>query len=135
MPLPPSGSAKWVGAPKLGETRVCCRWVAAVHNPLVCVRNPPRRILHIPQPQAKRVQPFTMPLMTLASTAIDMPREASTVVDTLLEYLHTDGMLCREAPGKLATLQAEVSGRGPSPVEAGTVSPALNVPTGSCSPA
>lgn len=58
-----------------------------------------------------------MPLMTLASTAIDMPRDASTVVDTLLEYLHTDGMLCREAPGKLATLQAEVRGWGPGLVE------------------
>ncbi|KFM26182.1 ATP synthase mitochondrial F1 complex assembly factor 2 [Auxenochlorella protothecoides] len=57
--------------------------------------------------QVQRVQPHTMPLMTLAATAIDAPRGRAVVVDTLIHYLHTDSLLCREAPGRLAVLQAE----------------------------
>ncbi|KAL6776298.1 ATP12 [Auxenochlorella protothecoides x Auxenochlorella symbiontica] len=63
--------------------------------------------LPLPLQQVQRVQPHTMPLMTLAATAIDAPRGRAVVVDTLIHYLHTDSLLCREAPGRLAVLQAE----------------------------
>lgn len=59
--------------------------------------------------QASRVRPFTMPLMSLAATAIDEPAPRERVVSTMLSYLRTDGALVREGAGtELAKRQAEV---------------------------
>ncbi|GAB4821896.1 hypothetical protein N2152v2_008942 [Parachlorella kessleri] len=58
--------------------------------------------------QVKRIQPFTMPLMSLAATAIDQPKDRESVIETMLEYLHTDPVCCRHEPGKLADLQQKV---------------------------
>ncbi|KAK9869045.1 hypothetical protein WJX84_007544 [Apatococcus fuscideae] len=55
---------------------------------------------------SKRVRPFTMPMMTLASTAIDQPRSPQQVISTLTEWLHTDALCCREQDGPVADLQA-----------------------------
>lgn len=49
-----------------------------------------------------------MPLMSLAATAIDQPKSRQKVTDTMLQYLDTDAICCREEPGKLANLQAKV---------------------------
>ena len=49
-----------------------------------------------------------MPLMSLAATAIDQPKPRQKVTDTMLQYLDTDAICCREEPGKLATHQAKV---------------------------
>ena len=76
--------------------------------------------------QARRIQPFTMPLMSLAATAIDQPKPREEVVDMMLEYLHTDSVLCREnRSSKLGGRQAEVGlrvslprGLGPYELEA-----------------
>ena len=51
--------------------------------------------------QAGRVRPHTMPLMSLAATAIDEPKPAGAVAATLLDYLHTDAALC--LPGEPGT--------------------------------
>lgn len=59
--------------------------------------------------QAKRIQPFTMPLMSLAATAIDQPKERGDVIEAMLQYLHTDPVCCRHEPGKLANLQHKAS--------------------------
>ena len=58
--------------------------------------------------QDNRIRPFTMPLMSLAATAIDQPKSRDKVIDTMLQYLDTDAICCREEPGKLADMQAEV---------------------------
>ncbi len=58
--------------------------------------------------QAKRIQPFTMPLMSLAATAIDQPKSREAVIETMLQYLHTDPVCCRHEPGKMADLQHKV---------------------------
>ena len=58
--------------------------------------------------QDNRIRPFTMPLMSLAATAIDQPKPRQKVTDTMLQYLDTDAICCREEPGKLATHQAKV---------------------------
>ncbi|KAK9840420.1 hypothetical protein WJX74_009658 [Apatococcus lobatus] len=57
---------------------------------------------------SKRVRPFTMPMMTLASTAIDQPRTSQQIIATLAEWLHTDALCCRETDGPVADLQALV---------------------------
>ncbi len=62
--------------------------------------------------QVKRIQPFTMPLMSLAATAIDQPKDRESVVETMLQYLHTDPVCCRHEPGKLADLQHTVRTQG-----------------------
>lgn len=49
-----------------------------------------------------------MPLMSLAATAIDQPKPRQKVTDTMLQYLDTDAICCREEPGKLANQQAKV---------------------------
>jgi ATP synthase F1 complex assembly factor 2 len=59
--------------------------------------------------QQKRIQPFTMPLMSLAATALDEPKPREDVVDTMLQYLPTDSVLCRDEPGELADRQAQAS--------------------------
>ena len=58
--------------------------------------------------QDNRIRPFTMPLMSLAATAIDQPKPRQKVTDTMLQYLDTDAICCREEPGKLANHQAKV---------------------------
>ena len=58
--------------------------------------------------QDNRIRPFTMPLMSLAATAIDQPKSRQKVTDTMLQYLDTDAICCREEPGKLANQQAKV---------------------------
>ena len=89
--------------------------------------------------QESGIKPFTMPLMTLAATAIDQvgmsdcfdpirpaerclrkqcsyrarcsyvqPKPRERVIETLLQYLHTDSACCREEPGAVADRQAEV---------------------------
>lgn len=63
---------------------------------------------HFDAPQAKRVQPFTMPLMSLAATAIDQPKDREAVIEAMLQYLHTDPVCCRHEPGKLADRQNRV---------------------------
>lgn len=66
--------------------------------------------------QLKRIQPFTMPLMSLAATAIDQPKQREEVIATLLQYLPTDSVLCRDEPGllperqRLAERQKQVGG-------------------------
>ena len=59
--------------------------------------------------QTSRGRPFTMPLMSLAATAIDEPAPREKVISTMISYLHTDGALVREEAGTaLAQRQAEV---------------------------
>ena len=62
--------------------------------------------------QLRRIQPFTMPLMSLAATALDEPKPRHEVVATMLQYLPTDSVVCRDEPGDLADLQAQVCVRG-----------------------
>ncbi|GBG69365.1 hypothetical protein CBR_g4059 [Chara braunii] len=60
--------------------------------------------------QGRAVLPFTMPLMKLVSTAVDqMPRDRLRVIESLLEFFHTDALCCR-APelSRLAERQAEL---------------------------
>lgn len=64
---------------------------------------------------SSRVRPFTMPLMSLAATAIDEPAPREKVITTMLSYLHTDGALVREPPG---TALAEEQERVFAPVVA-----------------
>ncbi|KAI5080498.1 hypothetical protein GOP47_0003681 [Adiantum capillus-veneris] len=56
------------------------------------------------------IRPFTMPLMKLASTAIDkVPKERETIIHNLLEFFHTDATCCRDKEDSpLGELQAEV---------------------------
>eukprot|EP00897_Mesotaenium_endlicherianum_P001652 jgi/Mesen1/1514/ME000132S00459 len=50
--------------------------------------------------EGKALRPFTMPLMKLASTAIDqIPVDRPRVIATLLKYFHTDSILCHAPPG------------------------------------
>ena len=57
--------------------------------------------------QPARVRPFTMPLMGLAATALDEPKPAGAVVDTLLRFLDTDSATVRApASTPLAAAQA-----------------------------
>jgi ATP synthase F1 complex assembly factor 2 len=49
-----------------------------------------------------------MPLTSVAATAIDQPQPQEEVVETMLQYLHTDSLLCRAEPGPLADAQQEV---------------------------
>ncbi|MEW5299964.1 MAG: hypothetical protein WDW38_002795 [Sanguina aurantia] len=52
-------------------------------------------------------QMHSMPLMSLAATALDQPKPRDKVVETLLKYIHTDTTCCRVEHGKLATRQAQ----------------------------
>jgi len=56
------------------------------------------------------IRPFTMPLMTLASTAIDrVPVRKEVIIFELLKFFHTDLACCRDQAGTpLAKRQAEV---------------------------
>ncbi|CAK0784240.1 hypothetical protein CVIRNUC_007444 [Coccomyxa viridis] len=58
--------------------------------------------------QNHKLQPSTMPLMSLAATAIDEPKPRHAVIDTLLSHVHTDATCCREQTGPIAARQAEV---------------------------
>lgn len=50
--------------------------------------------------QRTRIQPFTMPLMSLAATALDAPKPRDSVVSSLLTYVATDALLCRAPVGQ-----------------------------------
>lgn len=56
--------------------------------------------------QARRVEPSTMPLMSLAATAIDQPQPRQVIEDTMVHYVSTDPVVCRVEPGELADKQA-----------------------------
>lgn len=49
-----------------------------------------------------------MPLMSLAATAIDQPQHRDVVIETMLQYVPTDPILCRVEPGVVADKQAEL---------------------------
>ncbi|KAK9831932.1 hypothetical protein WJX81_000790 [Elliptochloris bilobata] len=55
-----------------------------------------------------RIRPITMPLMSIAATAIDQPKPRAAVIDAMLQYVHTDAACCRHEPGALADRQAQV---------------------------
>lgn len=59
-------------------------------------------------PQAERIEPHTMPLTSVAATALDQPAARDSVAATMLQYLHTDSALCRAEPGPVAARQQEV---------------------------
>ena len=56
--------------------------------------------------QTKRIDASTMPLMSLAATAIDQPQHRDIVIETMLQYVPTDPVICRLEPGKIADKQA-----------------------------
>ncbi|PRW59691.1 ATP synthase mitochondrial F1 complex assembly factor 2 [Chlorella sorokiniana] len=58
--------------------------------------------------QIKRIQPFTMPLMSLAATALDQPKPREEVIATMLQYLPTDSVICHDEPGALADRQKQL---------------------------
>ena len=60
--------------------------------------------------QHSRIDPNTMPLMSLAATAIDMPQSRETVADTIVSYLSTDPVVCRvpEEDTDLFKMQGEI---------------------------
>ena len=49
-----------------------------------------------------------MPLMSLAATALDQPKHRDDVIQTMLQYLSTDAVMCRDEPGPLADRQTQV---------------------------
>jgi hypothetical protein len=72
---------------------------------------PHRFTIALPNPlQVNRIRPFTMPLMSIAATAIDQPQSREAVIASMLQYLHTDSVICRAEAGKLAEAQAKVWG-------------------------
>ncbi len=60
-----------------------------------------------PQPQGKPIL-HAMPLMSLAATAIDQPKDRSRVAADLLKYVQTDAACVRYEPGPLARRQKRV---------------------------
>mmetsp|Transcript_8615 Transcript_8615/g.24763 ORF Transcript_8615/g.24763 Transcript_8615/m.24763 type:complete len:275 (+) Transcript_8615:251-1075(+) len=44
----------------------------------------------------RSIRPFTMPLMTLASMAIDQPKPKPATIETMMRYLKTDSLCLRE---------------------------------------
>ena len=46
-----------------------------------------------------------MPLMSLAATAIDQPQHRDLVIETMIQYISTDPVVCRVEPGELAEKQ------------------------------
>jgi len=58
--------------------------------------------------QKKRIDANTMPLMSLAATAIDQPQPRSSVIETMVHYVATDPVLCREETGPVAKKQKAV---------------------------
>ncbi|KAL4536618.1 hypothetical protein Ndes2437B_g06030 [Nannochloris sp. 'desiccata'] len=58
--------------------------------------------------QIKRIDASTMPLMSLAATAIDQPQHRDLVIETMLQYVPTDPVICRLEPGLIADKQAAV---------------------------
>lgn len=56
--------------------------------------------------QIRLIEPSTMPLMSLASTAIDQPQSREVVVNTMVQYVSTDPVVCRIESGELAERQA-----------------------------
>ena len=49
-----------------------------------------------------------MPLMSIAATAIDQPQHRDMVIETMIQYVPTDPVICRLEPGKLADKQAAI---------------------------
>ena len=58
--------------------------------------------------QVRRIDASTMPLMSLAATAIDQPQHRDIVIETMLQYIATDPVICRVEPGVLADKQNEI---------------------------
>ena len=56
--------------------------------------------------QTKRIDTNTMPLMSLAATAIDQPQPRAVVEDAMVSYVATDPVVCRMEPGALADKQS-----------------------------
>ena len=56
--------------------------------------------------QTRRIDASTMPLMSLAATAIDQPQHRDIVIESMLQYVTTDPVVCRVEPGELAEKQA-----------------------------
>lgn len=94
-PLALAIAAEW-------EWQVCSYVCPSACRPQLCLAQLPDCL------QDNRIRPFTMPLMSLAATAIDQPKPRQKVTDTMLQYLDTDAICCREEPGKLANHQAKV---------------------------
>ena len=55
--------------------------------------------------QVRRIDTSTMPLMSLAATAIDQPQHRDVVIETMLQYVATDPIICRMEPGVVADKQ------------------------------
>eukprot|EP00270_Netrium_digitus_P003915 TRINITY_DN14767_c1_g2_i1.p1 TRINITY_DN14767_c1_g2~~TRINITY_DN14767_c1_g2_i1.p1 ORF type:complete len:460 (-),score=94.81 TRINITY_DN14767_c1_g2_i1:372-1751(-) len=50
--------------------------------------------------EGKQLRPFTMPMMKLAATAVDIvPKDRMRIIETLLRFFHSDSVLCRDEPG------------------------------------
>ena len=47
--------------------------------------------------------------MSLAATAIDQPKPRERIIDTMVQYLSTDAICCREEEGTLAARQSQAS--------------------------
>lgn len=54
-----------------------------------------------------KIRSHTMPLMSLAATAIDQPKPRAGVIEALLTYLETDTLCCRASSGQVADLQTK----------------------------
>jgi ATP synthase mitochondrial F1 complex assembly factor 2 len=58
--------------------------------------------------QRQRIEPNTMPLMSLAATAIDQPQHRDIVIETMVSYIAADPVICRLDASPLAEKQAAV---------------------------
>ncbi|GMH36703.1 hypothetical protein BSKO_04576 [Bryopsis sp. KO-2023] len=56
---------------------------------------------------SRRIQPATMPMMTLTATAIDQPKPRAKVIKELLGYIDTDVVVCRDDPGTELAIRQE----------------------------
>ncbi len=60
--------------------------------------------------QAGRLDSSTMPLTSLAATALDEPQPRETVIAAMLSYLPTDPVVCRAEAGPVAARQERLLG-------------------------
>ncbi|KAK9813713.1 hypothetical protein WJX73_004730 [Symbiochloris irregularis] len=58
--------------------------------------------------ESGKLRPHTMPLMTLAATALDQPKSKEDVIETLLGFLDTDGLCCRSKDPSVSERQSKV---------------------------
>lgn len=88
---------------------LCCRWEAGQCTRAVCTESRAAHNLAKPTTSAvrtvshpatagvlqiKRIQPFTMPLMSLAATALDQPKHRDEVIATMLQVWAGKGGGC-----------------------------------------